>query len=159
MTGPLVDDPALLEPVTLRIAGDCPGYALSRVRVRGHMVAIDEPPERGGTDEGPAPTETLVAALVGVTNVILRRIARRDGIAIRALSVVAEAVLDRRGVWLAEAVGNPWRAVRLAITIDADADDARLAVWADDLMRFSPIHTVLTAAGTPVAIRWERAAG
>lgn len=159
MTGPLVDDRALLEPVTLRIAGDCPGYALSRVRVRGHVVAIDEPPERGGTDAGPAPTETLVAALVGVTNVILRRIARRDGIAIRALSVVAEAVLDRRGVWLAEAVGNPWREVRLVLTIDTDADDARLAVWAADLMRFSPIHTVLTAAGTPVAMRWERAGG
>ena len=105
MTGPLVDDPALLEPVTLRIAGDCPGYALSRVRVRGHVVAIDEPPERGGTDEGPAPTETLVAALVGVSNVILRRIARRDGIAIRTLSVAAEAVLDRRGVWLAAIPG------------------------------------------------------
>ncbi len=157
MTGPLVDDRALLEPVTLRIAGDCPGYALSRVRVRGHVVAIDEPPERGGTDAGPAPTETLVAALVGVTNVILRRIARRDGIAIRALSVAAEAVLDRRGVWLAQAVGNPWREVRLVLAIDTDADDARLAAWADDLMRFSPIHTVLTAAGTPVAMRWERA--
>ncbi|MFN8722076.1 MAG: OsmC family protein [Rhodospirillales bacterium] len=159
MTGPLVDDPALLEPVTLRIAGDCPGYALSRVRVRGHVVAIDEPPERGGTDEGPAPTETLVAALVGVSNVILRRIARRDGIAIRTLSVAAEAVLDRRGVWLAEAVGNPWREVRLVLTIDTDADDARLAVWTGELMRFSPVHALLTAAGTPVTMRWERAGG
>jgi len=156
MTGPLVDDPALLTPVTLRIGGDCPGYAHSLVRVRGHAVAIDEPAERGGTDLGPAPTEALVAALVGVCNVILRRIARRDGVAIRALHVEAEAVLDRRGVWLAEAIGNPWQVIRLRLAIDTDADDARLALWSDDLARFSPIHALFAAAGTPIETAWAR---
>jgi putative redox protein len=154
--GTLDVDPAWLGPVTLRFSADCPAYALSRVSVRDHVVVIDEPPERGGGDEGPAPTETFVAAVVGVTNVILRRLARRDGIAIRSLRIAVEADLDRRGVWLREALPVPWLAVRLALTIDTDADDERLALWEADLQAFSPLHALLRAGGTPVSLAWQR---
>lgn len=154
--GKLVVAPELLGPVTLRIEGDCPGYARSHVRVRDHVVTIDEPPERDGTDEGPAPTEMQIAALIGVTNVILRRLARRDGVAIHALHVAAEAELDRRGVWLAEPVAVPWRQIRLVLSIATDADDDRLAIWQEDLPRFSPIHTTLRAAGTLLTEEWVR---
>lgn len=156
--GVLAVDPAWLEPVTLRIEGDCPGEARSDVRIRGHEVVIDEPPERRGTDQGPAPTELQIAALIGVANVILRRLARRDGVALRHLKVQAEAELDRRGVWLHEPVALPWRSIRLALTLDTDADDERLAVWREDLARFSPVHVTLRAAGVPIAEHWTRTA-
>lgn len=156
MRGTVDIDPALVTPVTMRFAADCPGYALSKVAVRGHVVTIDEPAERGGTDQGPTPTETFVSSLVGVTNVILRRLAKRDAIAIHGLSVAAEAELDRRGVWLVEPVTVPWRAIRLELTITTDADDARLALWEEDLQAFSPIHALLRAGGTPVTIVWRR---
>lgn len=156
MTG-LPVPPEWLGPVTLRLEGDCPGYARSHVRVRHHVVTIDEPPERDGTDEGPAPTEMMIAALIGVCNVILRRIARRDGIALHHLKVAAAAELDRRGVWLAEPVAVPWRRIHLTLTIATDADDGRLTVWRDDLARFSPIHATLRAAGTEITQDWIRA--
>ncbi len=149
--------PEWLGPVTLRLEGDCPGYARSHVRVRNHVVTIDEPPERDGTDEGPAPTEMMIAALIGVCNVILRRIARRDGIALHHLAVAAAAELDRRGVWLAEPVAVPWRHIHLTLTIATDADDDRLASWRADLGRFSPIHATLRAAGTLITEDWIRA--
>lgn len=155
--GVLAVDPAWLEPVTLRIEGDCPGEARSHVRIRSHEVVIDEPPERRGTDQGPAPTELQIAALIGVTNVILRRLARRDGVLIRYLKVEAEAELDRRGVWLHEPVALPWRSIRLSLAIDTEADDERLAVWREDLARFSPIHVTLRAAGVPIEEHWTRA--
>lgn len=154
--GKLNVDAALLTPVTLRIAGDCPGYAHSAVRVRGHAVTIDEPPERDGTDLGPAPTELFVAALIGVTNVIVRRLARRDGIAVHALSVSAAATLDRRGVWLDTPVTKPWPDIRLDISIATDAEDARIVLWLEDLDAFSPLHTLLREAGTPVRMEWCR---
>lgn len=157
MRGTVDIDPALVTPVTMRFAADCPGYALSRVSVRDHVVTIDEPAERGGANEGPTPTETFVSSLVGVTNVILRRIAKRDATVIRSLSVAAEAELDRRGVWLVESVTVPWRAIRTVLTIDTDADDARLALWEEDLRAFSPIHALLRAGGTPIEITWKRA--
>ena len=106
--GTLPVDPELLAPVTMRLAGDELGYAHSEVHVRGHTVMIDEPPERGGGDVGPTPTETFLSSLIGVTNVILRRLGKRDGVAIHSLRVELEAVLDRRGVWLAEAIPLPW---------------------------------------------------
>ncbi len=149
--------PEWLGPVTLRLEGDCPGYARSHVRVRNHVVTIDEPPERDGTDQGPAPTELMIAALIGVCNVILRRLARRDGIAVHHLKVAAAAELDRRGVWLAEPVEIPWRRIHLTLTIATDADDERLAVWRQDLARFSPIHATLRAAGTEISEDWIRA--
>ena len=154
--GTLPVDPELLAPVTMRLAGNGLGYAHSEVRVRGHTVMIDEPPERGGGDVGPTPTETFLLSLIGVTNVILRRLAKRDGIAIHSLGVELEAVLDRRGVWLAEAIPLPWHEIRLRLTIATDADDARLAIWKEDLPKFSPIHTVLREAGTPVLETWVR---
>jgi len=157
LTSPLAVPPEWLEPVTLRLEGDCPGYARSDVRVRGHVVTIDEPPERDGTDAGPAPTELMIAALIGVCNVILRRIARRDGIALHHLNVTAAAELDRRGVWLAEPVDMPWRQIHLTLTIATDADDDRLALWRADLGRFSPIHATLRAAGTLITEDWIRA--
>ncbi len=157
LPSPLAVPPEWLEPVTLRLEGDCPGYARSDVRVRGHVVTIDEPPERDGTDRGPAPTELMIAALIGVCNVILRRIARRDGIALHHLNVAAAAELDRRGVWLAEPVDVPWRRIHLTLTITTDADDDRLVLWRADLGRFSPIHATLRAAGTLITEDWIRA--
>ncbi|MBL8702995.1 MAG: OsmC family protein [Alphaproteobacteria bacterium] len=145
-----------LEPVTLRLTGKCEGYALSRIRVRSHVVTIDEPPERGGTDLGPAPTETMVAALIGATNVILHRLARRDAATIDALDVAVDAVLDRRGVWLAEAIAVPWPEIRSRVRIATPADDSRLAIWAEDLPRYSPLHATLRAAGTRLTEIWER---
>ncbi|MCP8938014.1 OsmC family protein [Alsobacter sp. SYSU M60028] len=155
--GVLPVDPALLTPVTMRVSADGRGYAHSVVRVRGHAVQIDEPPERGGGDLGPAPTEMFLCSLAGVTNVILRRLGARDGVAIRHVGVELEAVLDRRGVWLAEPVDLPWIEVRLRVAVDSDADDARLAVWREDLPRFSPLHTLLRQAGTRIVETWTRA--
>ncbi|WP_342358972.1 OsmC family protein [Terrarubrum flagellatum] len=153
--GVLEVDPEWLKPVTLRISGNCPGEARSHVKIRSHEVVIDEPPERRGTDQGPAPTELQIAALIGVTNVILKRLARRDGFTIDDLVVDAEADLDRRGVWLREEVARPWIEIRLRISLATNADDERVTIWRDDLARFSPIHATLRAAGTPIIEDWS----
>lgn len=150
--------PDWLLPVTLRATGVCTGAAHSVTRIRSHAVTIDEPAERGGTDRGPAPTEMMIAALVGVTHVILHRLARRDGVAIDSVAVAVEAVLDRRGVWLAEPIAVPWIEIRSVIRIATSADDARLAIWAEDVPRFSPLHATLRSAGTRLTATWERAA-
>lgn len=146
-----------LQPVTLRVTGQCPGYARSHVQVRGHSVTIDEPPERGGDDQGPAPTEMMLAALVGVSNVILRRLAKRDGVAVHTVEVTLAAELDRRGVWLSEAIGNPWRRIVTTLTVSCDATDAQWLDWQRDLPLFSPLHAALIAGGTEMVQDWRRA--
>ena len=57
------------------------GYRAT-VDVRGHTIAVDEPAEHGGEDEGVMPTELLAAALA----VLLRARARPTPPAARASS-------------------------------------------------------------------------
>ena len=55
-------------------------HARSKVRARDVESTIDEPLERDGTNQGLSPTETLMASLIGCTNVITKRIAHGMGV-------------------------------------------------------------------------------
>ena len=45
----------------------------------GHSLTMDEPPEAGGTDTGPAPARVLGAALAGCTAITVEMYAQRKG--------------------------------------------------------------------------------
>ena len=49
-----------------------------RVSIRDHEVAADEPPEVGGTNIGPTPTELLLAALTSCYTMALFHVAKRQ---------------------------------------------------------------------------------
>jgi uncharacterized OsmC-like protein len=143
----------LLTQIQLR--GMCPTHARTHVTTGLHEIVIDEPKSRGGTDMAPTPLETMIASLIGCTNVILNKIAERDGIAVGSLNVDAEAILDRRGVTLQEEVSVPFPIIRLAITFSTDADDARIAKLKTDLARFCPVSRILRRSGTRIEEDWK----
>lgn len=154
----IAPDPSVLAPVTIVAEGVASATTITRSRVRGHEIVTDEPPIRGGQDLGAAPTETFVAALAGVTTVILHRLAKRDGLRLDVADVRVEATLDRRGVWLAEAVPLPWPVVLTTATIETEANEETLRVWESDLAAFSPLHALLRSGGTAVRVRLARVA-
>jgi len=82
--------------VTMAMAGACLSHTRTDVSVRDLVISIDEPIERGGTNAGPSPTETMIAALIGCTNVITQRVAEKAGVEIEDMAVKAEARFDRR---------------------------------------------------------------
>lgn len=45
----------------------------------GHVLVVDEPSERGGTDTGPRPTQLLAASLAGCTAITVEMYADRKG--------------------------------------------------------------------------------
>jgi putative redox protein len=49
------------------------------VEVAGHSLISDEPPDRGGTDEGPRPVALLAAALASCTAITVEMYADRKG--------------------------------------------------------------------------------
>jgi putative redox protein len=49
------------------------------IRVRDHVVAVDEPLESGGEDTAPSPQELLAASLASCTAVTLEMYAQRKG--------------------------------------------------------------------------------
>jgi putative redox protein len=65
------------------------GYRAT-VDVRGHAIAVDEPPEHGGNDEGVMPTELLAAALSSCFALALAHAAGREGQELPGLRVDVE---------------------------------------------------------------------
>jgi uncharacterized OsmC-like protein len=143
----------LLTPIALQ--GDCPTHARTHVKAGRHELVIDEPKARGGTDMAPTPLETMIGSLIGCTNVILNKIAHRDGVAVENLTVSAEAMLDRRGVTLQEEIAVPFPTIRLAIGFLTDADEPKVAKLKSDLGRFCPVSKILRQSGSKIEEIWN----
>jgi len=140
--------------VTAKAVGACVSHSRTDVRIRDLQVTLDEPLERDGTNQGLSPTETLMAALVGCTNVILHKIARKNGVRLESMHVRLEADLDRRGVQLNEEVHVPFPAMRLYIDVATGAADAEIAQLKHELGMFCAISKVIRASGTQLEEFW-----
>jgi uncharacterized OsmC-like protein len=140
--------------VTVKLHGTCASHSRTDVAVRDQQITIDEPEVRGGTNLGPAPTETLLAALIGCTNVITHKIAARNGVRIDALSVDVEAAFDRRGVTLAEEVAVPFPDITMRIDVTTDAEESAIDTLKTDLAKFCPVSKVIRQSGTNLNEVW-----
>ncbi len=69
-----------------------------RIDVRNHQLAIDEPLDQGGDDEGPSPQELLAASLASCTAVTNEKYAKRKGWDIGPVEVEVEFSPAERGV-------------------------------------------------------------
>ena len=142
---------------TLRMTlpADCVSTERTDVVFRGHRLVIDEPVERGGTDEGLSPVEVCSASLLGCTNVIANKVAKMHGVELRDVRIEADFVFDRRGAMLIEEVDTPWTAVTIRIHATSDADEAALAKVKRDLPRFCPVSKLFQQAGAQVEEDWR----
>lgn len=143
--------------ISATMTGACPSHSLSNCSIRDVGLKIDEPTERGGTNLGPSPTETSVAALIGCTNVIANKCAEKLGVDIGHLNIDATYTFDRRGVMLQEEVDIPFTKIVLDITADGTATDAELQNVATELAKYCPISKVFRQAGTVIEENWSRA--
>ncbi len=141
--------------VTLKAEAHCPSHSLANVRVRDLEFAIDEPTERGGTNTGPTPTDTAIAALVGCTNVIAHKCADKLGIELGHLDIQAECQFDRRGVTLAEEVDVPFVALNLIITANGSASVQQLEQVKNEVAKYCPLSRLFRQAGTNITETWQ----
>jgi putative redox protein len=141
--------------VTQRVRGDCPTHSRTEISVRDVKTVIDEPKERDGTNMGPTPTETMVAALIACTNVISHKCASKHGVEFNAMSINAESTFDRRGTQLVEEIEVPFPKIRLVIDVTTNAGDADMERVKADLHRFCPISKVIRNSGTEIEEVWN----
>ena len=141
--------------VTQKLQGRCTSHARTDVTVRDRATIIDEPLERGGTNQGFAPTETLMASLIGCTNVITHKVAGKNGVAVKSMNIRLEAEFDRRGVTLQEEIDRPFTSVTLYIDLETDADPAALERVKRELAMFCPVSKVFRAAGIALKEVWN----
>jgi putative redox protein len=60
----------------------------------GHTLLVDEPPEVGGGDTGPRPTQLLAASLAGCTAITVEMYADRKGWDVGSIEVDVDVVYD-----------------------------------------------------------------
>jgi uncharacterized OsmC-like protein len=141
--------------VAMHLEGSCPSGSRTDIRVRDLSFAVDEPVERGGTNAGPSPTETLLSALIACTNRISRKLAAAHGVTIQHMAVTCDAVFDRRGADLQEDLAVPFPSVILTMDVTASGDATSIARIREDLHKFCPVSRVMREAGTKIEEIWN----
>jgi uncharacterized OsmC-like protein len=143
--------------ITIKLGGKGTSHSRSETAVRDLVSVIDEPVERGGTNEGLAPTETAFAALIGCTNVIGNKCAKKLGVDVGHLAFEMEVDFGRRGVLLMEEVEVPFKAVRLVVTADGSASAEDLQRVAEETDKYCPISKMFANSGTDLTVSWAKA--
>ncbi|WP_298355656.1 OsmC family protein [uncultured Litoreibacter sp.] len=143
--------------VTLSASADCPSHSLSEVSVRDLTQMIDEPNERGGSNKGFTPTDTALSALIGCTNVIGHKCAKKLGVDIGHLKISAQCTFNRLGVTLAEEIDVPFEAIELTVVADGPATQDELDSVAQEVAKYCPLSKLFRQAGTEIKEDWRKA--
>jgi len=140
--------------VKLRASAHAPSHSRADVTVRDLTFSIDEPVERGGTNAGPTPTDTALAALIGCTNVIGHKCADVLGIDIGHLDISVVCDFDRRGVTLKDNIDVPFQRIALTVVADGPATQDELDRLAHEVAKFCPLAKLFRQAGTVIEETW-----
>ena len=140
--------------VKLRANAECSSHSLSEIAVRDLTFSIDEPTERGGTNLGPTPTDTALAALIGCTNVIGNKCANTLGIETGHLTISAACDFDRRGVTLEEEIDVPFVRIELNVQTQNRLSEDDLARLQTEVAKFCPLSKLFRQAGTVIDETW-----
>ncbi len=141
--------------ITMKMNAKIASHSKAVVNVRDVSSVIDEPVERGGTNEGPSPTETLMASLMGCTNVISTKIAHEMGVAFHIEDIKLSAGFNRLGVLLKEEVDRPFDNIVLDIDVKTDATIEQMEEIKTDLAKFCPIAKVIRGNGATITENWN----
>lgn len=143
---------------TVKLRAKAHGHSHSRsdLSIRDLTFSIDEPVERGGTNLGPTPTDTALAALAGCTNVIGHKCADKLGIDIGHLDIDIVCDFDRRGVTLAEEIDVPFVSAVQNVTASGSASQVELDQVAAEVTRYCPLSKLFEQAGTHLTTTWRK---
>ena len=115
-------------------------------------ITSDEPPKLGGTDRAPNPVEQLLGSLGNCLAVGYAANASVAGITIRDLRIDLDGDIDLHA-FLGLADGHAgFSAIRVAVHLDTDADEAAVAELHRKVAATSPVGQTLTKA-IPVEIK------
>lgn len=141
--------------IVMHMEGKGTSHSRTDLNIRDIPLVIDEPEERGGTNKGQSPTETMVAALIGCTNVITHKIAHKHGIEISDVHVAVDATFDRRGVLLQKDVDVPFPAMTITIDLTTEASDEDFEIVKKELPMFCPVSKVIEQSGSELTTIWN----
>jgi putative redox protein len=99
--------------MAMEVRASWEGAYRCRVSVRQFELRVDEPPRHGGDDTGPQPTEVLLSAVAACFTLSVAHTARKHGIELPDLSVVASGDYE----------GLSFRAIRVEVQSSYPRDE------------------------------------
>ena len=140
---------------TFRVTGRQQTNTKSVVSARDVSMVIDEPIERGGTNLGPMPVETMIAGLVGCTHVISNKLAEANGVKITDMDIDVITTMDSRGTRLVEPIDVPFPDVKISITAEMDGSEEGISAVVEKLRRHCAVSKMLQMSGSRVTETWN----
>ena len=121
---------------------------------RGKSAVIDEPIQRGGTDEGPMPVEYVFIGLLGCTHVIANKLAVANGISFSSMDIDIEVTMDSHGTRLINPIDVPFPEVTLLIAADYEGPREGAMQVVEKLRHHCAVSKMLQESGTKVVEKW-----
>jgi uncharacterized OsmC-like protein len=161
---------ALQAPLKTAYRADA-SMALVKLRAEGRIgdgitCEVDGPtgpivaglhPATGGTGEDACSADMLLQALVACAGVTLRAVATSLEIPLAGAAISAEGELDFRGtLGVSKDAPVGFRAIRLSLDLDTDADESKIAKLVELTERYCVVAQTLRA-GCPTSVSWKRA--
>ena len=137
-----------------KITGGHKTSTQSVATARGKSAVIDEPIQRGGTDEGPMPVEFVFMGLLGCTHIISNKLAAANGITFTAMDIDIDVTMDSHGTRLIHPVEIPFPEVILRINAEYDGPREGAMQVVEKLRNHCAVSKMLQEAGTRVAEHW-----
>ncbi len=124
----------------------------SVVETGSFKMIIDEPESLGGTNQGAAPVEYLLAALAGCLNIVGYAVAREMNMPLKSLEINVEGDLNpARFMGMPTDARTGYQEVRVSLKPDTDADPSTLERWLSSLEERCPVSDNL-ANKTPLKL-------
>ncbi len=137
-----------------RLSGVAESNTKSRVVSRDVSMIIDEPIERGGTNEGPMPVEMVFAGLIGCTHVISNKLAKANNVEIVDMDIEVETTMDSRGTRLIEPIDVPFPDTVLFIKATMNGEQKDIETIINKLKEHCAVSKMLRESGTRVTENW-----
>lgn len=139
---------------TFKVSGTQQTNTRSTVRARDIEMVIDEPIERGGTNLGPMPVETMIMGLVGCTHVITNKLAAHHGVTITSMDIDVTTKMDSSGTRLIQPIDVPFPAVGIRIEAEMKGPDAAIDAVISKLRHHCAVSKMLQMSGSEVTETW-----
>ena len=137
-----------------RLSGSAESPTRSKVTSRDVNIIIDEPIERGGTNEGPMPVEMVFAGLIGCTHVISNKLAKANNVEITDMDVDVVTTMDSRGTRLIEPIDVPFPEAVLTIKTTMNGSQEGIETIIYKLKEHCAVSKMLRQSGTKITEHW-----
>lgn len=137
-----------------RLSGTAETHTRTKVTSRDVQMIIDEPIERGGTNEGPMPVEMVFAGLIGCTHVISNKLAIANQVEIVDMDIDVVTTMDSRGTRLIEPIEVPFPDTVLNIKATMTGNQKNIETVIHKLKEHCAVSKMLRQSGTKVTENW-----